>query len=329
MYAAQWSKTKKYYDAGKKKQGAGGMFQIIIDPSKCKGCAECVTVCDDDALKMIAKTDEVMTQVAQEPSLLQEHRPAQRQVHQRQPAHRHDAQGADAPLRRRGRLLRRLRRGHGPADDAAPPPARSTATSGASSPPPAATRSTPRPIRTTPTWCRGPTRCSRTPRPTPSACRMRWDQMGWQDKPIWCIGGDGAMFDIGFQALSRLAGQRHEHQGVRARHAGLLQHRRPGLDGELHRPEHQDERARQGVAGKQERRKEIAQIAMMHPRTYVAQTTCAHVNHFYKSVLGRVGVRRPGDRGLLHDLPAGARRRPTTWPASRPAWRWTPGPSRS
>src|SRR5204862_1629996 len=62
MYRAQWSKTKKYYDAGKKKHGDGGMFQIIIDPSKCKGCAECVTVCDDDALKMIQKTDEVMTQ---------------------------------------------------------------------------------------------------------------------------------------------------------------------------------------------------------------------------------------------------------------------------
>jgi pyruvate/2-oxoacid:ferredoxin oxidoreductase beta subunit len=40
------------------------------------------------------------------------------------------------------------------------------------------------------------------------------------------------------------------------------------------------------VAGKQERRKEIAQIAIMHPRTFVAQTTCAHINHFYKSVLG-------------------------------------------
>ena len=40
------------------------------------------------------------------------------------------------------------------------------------------------------------------------------------------------------------------------------------------------------MGGKQERRKEIAQIAMMHPRTYVAQTTCAHINHFYKSVLG-------------------------------------------
>src|SRR5262245_770582 len=63
MYREQWSRTKKYYDAGKKKQGVGGMFQIIIDPSKCKGCAECVTVCDDDALKMIAKTDETMLKV--------------------------------------------------------------------------------------------------------------------------------------------------------------------------------------------------------------------------------------------------------------------------
>ena len=35
MYRAQWAKTKKYYDAGKKKLGMGGMFHIIIDPSKC------------------------------------------------------------------------------------------------------------------------------------------------------------------------------------------------------------------------------------------------------------------------------------------------------
>src|SRR5262245_5113714 len=61
MFRKQWSKTKKYYDAGKKKVGEGGMFNIIIDPSKCKGCAECVTICDDNALKMIPKTDEVMT----------------------------------------------------------------------------------------------------------------------------------------------------------------------------------------------------------------------------------------------------------------------------
>src|SRR5580704_11244946 len=34
MFRKQWSKTKKYYDAGKKKLGDGGMFNIIIDPSK-------------------------------------------------------------------------------------------------------------------------------------------------------------------------------------------------------------------------------------------------------------------------------------------------------
>src|SRR5947199_3469749 len=37
MFGAQWAKTKKYYDAGKKKGLPGGMFNIIIDPSKCKG----------------------------------------------------------------------------------------------------------------------------------------------------------------------------------------------------------------------------------------------------------------------------------------------------
>ena len=44
MYRKQWSKTKKYYEGPKKKNIPGGMFQIIIDPSKCKGCAECVTI---------------------------------------------------------------------------------------------------------------------------------------------------------------------------------------------------------------------------------------------------------------------------------------------
>src|SRR5579883_1983715 len=61
MYRAEWSRTKKYFDAAKKKGLPGGVFNIMIDPSKCKGCAECVTVCDDNALKMVAKTDDVMT----------------------------------------------------------------------------------------------------------------------------------------------------------------------------------------------------------------------------------------------------------------------------
>ena len=34
--------------------------------------------------------------------------------------------------------------------------------------------------------------------------RSRWNQMGWDDKKLWVVGGDGAMLDIGFQALSRM-----------------------------------------------------------------------------------------------------------------------------
>jgi ferredoxin len=40
MFRQQWSEPRKYYDGPKKKLGEGGKFAIIIDPSKCKGCAE-------------------------------------------------------------------------------------------------------------------------------------------------------------------------------------------------------------------------------------------------------------------------------------------------
>jgi pyruvate/2-oxoacid:ferredoxin oxidoreductase beta subunit len=39
------------------------------------------------------------------------------------------------------------------------------------------------------------------------------------------------------------------------------------------------------VDGKKENRKEIANICMMHKDVYVAQTTCAHPNHFYKAIM--------------------------------------------
>ena len=112
--------------------------------------------------------------------------------------------------------------------------------------------------------------------------RSRWDQMGWTRKPIWCLGGDGAMFDIGFQSLSRLLAsgmnikvfvldtQVYSNTGGQASTSSYTgQNTKMSVHGKV-------------IAGKQERRKEIAQIAMMHPRTFVAQTTCAHVNHFYR-----------------------------------------------
>jgi pyruvate ferredoxin oxidoreductase beta subunit len=94
------------------------------------------------------------------------------------------------------------------------------------------------------------------------------------------------MFDIGFQALSRLFAsgmnvkvfvldtQVYSNTGGQASSASFTaQNTKMSVHGKTY-------------GGKQERRKEIAQIAMMHPRTYVAQTTCAHINHFYKAVLG-------------------------------------------
>jgi pyruvate/2-oxoacid:ferredoxin oxidoreductase beta subunit len=115
--------------------------------------------------------------------------------------------------------------------------------------------------------------------------RLRWNQKGWEDKPIWCIGGDGAMFDIGFQSLSRLfaSGEKvkvfvldtqvYSNTGGQASTSTFTgQNAKMSLHGKK-------------ISGKQERRKEIAQIAMMHPYTFVAQTTCAHTNHFYKSVI--------------------------------------------
>src|SRR5436309_11958620 len=59
--ARQWSITNKYHTVLEKKGLGGGKFGIFIDPTKCKGCAECVDACGDhNALKMVAKNDENM-----------------------------------------------------------------------------------------------------------------------------------------------------------------------------------------------------------------------------------------------------------------------------
>ena len=59
--AHQWGITNKYFTVLEKKGLGGGRFGIFIDPTKCKGCAECVDACGDhDALKMIRKTDRNM-----------------------------------------------------------------------------------------------------------------------------------------------------------------------------------------------------------------------------------------------------------------------------
>ncbi len=46
-FADQFAVTTKFYNAKEKRGQAPGKFGIFVDPTKCKGCAECVEACSD------------------------------------------------------------------------------------------------------------------------------------------------------------------------------------------------------------------------------------------------------------------------------------------
>jgi pyruvate/2-oxoacid:ferredoxin oxidoreductase beta subunit len=115
--------------------------------------------------------------------------------------------------------------------------------------------------------------------------RERWDQAGHADRRLWVVGGVGARYDIGFQALSRMVAsgadinvlvldtQVYSNTGGQASTASF--------GGQV------TKLSAFGAAlrGRQERRKELGRILMAHGEVYVAETTPAHLNHFYRSIL--------------------------------------------
>jgi pyruvate/2-oxoacid:ferredoxin oxidoreductase beta subunit len=115
--------------------------------------------------------------------------------------------------------------------------------------------------------------------------RARWNQAGHADRRLWVLGGDGAMYDIGFQALSRMVAsgadinvlvldtQVYSNTGGQASTASF--------GGQV------TKLSAFGKAqhGRAERRKELGRILMAHGEVYVAQSTPAHVNHFYRAVM--------------------------------------------
>lgn len=55
----QFAITKPFWTSNEKATpGSGGLLSITIDPFACKGCKECVQVCNDDALHMVTQTPE-------------------------------------------------------------------------------------------------------------------------------------------------------------------------------------------------------------------------------------------------------------------------------
>jgi pyruvate-ferredoxin/flavodoxin oxidoreductase len=53
----QWALTRPFYTQREgKAAGSGGLLSVTINPETCKGCGECVAVCDDGALKQVPQT---------------------------------------------------------------------------------------------------------------------------------------------------------------------------------------------------------------------------------------------------------------------------------
>jgi pyruvate/2-oxoacid:ferredoxin oxidoreductase beta subunit len=114
--------------------------------------------------------------------------------------------------------------------------------------------------------------------------RAAWDRRGLEGKKLWVIGGDGAMLDIGFQSLSRmlmsgmdikvlvLDTQVYSNTGGQASTASFVAQ-------EAKMSSYGKERH-----GKRESRKELGLVALAHGDVYVAQTTPALFNHFYRAI---------------------------------------------
>jgi pyruvate-ferredoxin/flavodoxin oxidoreductase len=111
--------------------------------------------------------------------------------------------------------------------------------------------------------------------------------------PVVTVGGDGAMYDIGFQNLSRalmsgkpikvvvLDTQVYSNTGGQACTSGFT--------GQI------SDMAPFGpaMAGKQEVRKELAWIAIAHRTAYVMQSTMAHASHMIEGFVQGLTSRRP------------------------------------
>jgi pyruvate ferredoxin oxidoreductase beta subunit len=115
--------------------------------------------------------------------------------------------------------------------------------------------------------------------------RLRWDQEGHQDRKLWVFGGDGAMYDIGFQSLSRLLASGMDIN-VLVLDTGVYSNT-GGQTSTASFAAQVSKMSAFGKAehGKGERRKELGRILMAHGDAYVAQVAACNINHLYKAVM--------------------------------------------
>src|SRR5215472_15692564 len=284
--AAQWINTTKYFTVPEKKGQGGGKFGIFIDPTKCKGCAECVSACGDhDALKMIRKTEENLgwyqktfqfyKSMPETPArFINEKALADMMLTERSLLYVGGAGSCmgcgEATALRMMLAATGFLYGQENIGIVAATGCNTVYTS---------------------TYPYNPYKVSWTNSLFENApadamgVRARWDQLGWSHKRLWIIGGDGAMNDIGFQSLSRMLAA-----GMDIKVIVLDTQVYSNTGGQTSTSSFKGQDAKMSfhgkvIQGKKENRKELANICMMHKDVYVAQTTCAHPNHFYKAVM--------------------------------------------
>ena len=115
--------------------------------------------------------------------------------------------------------------------------------------------------------------------------RLRWDQGGHADRRLWVFGGDGAMYDIGFQSLSRLLAS-----GMDVKVLVLDTGAYSNTGGQTSTASFTAQVAKlsaygKAEHGKQEKRKELGRICIAHGDAYVAQVAASNLNHLYKAVM--------------------------------------------
>lgn len=286
----QFVETTKYFKSYEKKHEKdatapeGALFGIFIDPTKCKGCGECVEVCGDrQALKMIKKTPDNLPDYF-----------AMWKLHNRLPA------SPDAYINPKVAVDLMLRPSHshyvggagscmgcGEASVIRQALAATAEKVGSNYGIVAATgcntvygSTYPYNPFTVP-W----TNSLFENAPTDAmGVRAFWDETGHADRVLWVLGGDGAMNDIGFQALSRMLAS-----GMNIKVLVLDTQVYSNTGGQTSTASFVGQEAKMSSHGKRdlgklERRKELGQICMMHPNTFVAQSVGPITSHFFKSV---------------------------------------------
>ena len=285
-FSAQWVETTKFHGVLEKKGEKGGLFAIYIDPTKCKGCGECVEVCGShEALEMAPKDDgflstltarmESMRALPETPDrFLVRNLPIDSMLREDRSLLYVGGAGSCAGCGE-ATAIRMMLAATGeayPREDIGIIAATGCNTVYGSTYPH-------NPYRVT--WSNSLFENAPT---VAMGVRTRWDQQGFDHKRLWVLGGDGAMYDIGFQALSRMMSS-----GMDIKVLVLDTQVYSNTGGQASMATMMSQAAKmapfgKAIPGKVEARKELAQIAMMHPNVYVAQTATVYINHFYQAI---------------------------------------------